>query len=682
LQCSENAPRAAPSFPDGEASVLRAVLAQLPGSSVSIFDHDLRILLAGGPGGAPFGLGREALEGEALEGEKLGESTAGESHKQLEQLYRLALSGTETSTEIRFGTAVCQVHVLPLTRRDGTVWAGLAVTRHVTDARMLDDAMQESERSHRLIAEHATEMFARLTPDAVYLWVSPASHILLGYSPEELVGRAATDFWIGDEVPSLHREGETEPAQTTVHRIRGADRTPRWVETTCKAVYDDRGHVREFITITRDVHERQTAMAHHEALLLAERQERQIAQAAVERLQAIQAVMDTALAKPDPDDFLKELLERIRWVLRGDTATLLLTSPDGRWLKVRACDGLLEEIDEKVCIAIGDGVIGRVATTLAPVIVDDMASVEVGSLFMLAPVRSLIGTPLMVDGNVIGVLHVGSTRPGRFDQRDLQLLNVVAERAAAAIERGRLFEQVRASHEQLHVLSRRLHEVQETERRHIARELHDEIGQSLSAVNMALQLALGETEMTVLQRRLGDCVGMVETAIGQVREMAVNLRPPVLELLGLVAALREYADRQAGLGCFEAHVSADALTQPLPPALESACFRVVQEAVTNVGRHAHATSVEITLRVRSGLLHVVICDDGRGFEVEEAQRRAERGESLGLLGMKERVLLCGGSFKVVSRPGHGTQIRASFAMDGARADDESAALRGAEWATA
>ena len=560
-----------------------------------------------------------------------------------------------------------------------------------------DNATQESERSRRLVAEHTTEMFARLTLDAVFLWVSPASHLLLGYSPEELVGRAASDFWVGDTLPSLrserrcHRPSDggsdggsieaLEPAPIAVHQIRGADQIPRWVETTCKAVYDECGQVQEYITITRDIHDRQMAMAHHGELLHAEREERRIAEAAVERLQVIQSVIDTALAKPDPDDFLQELLERIRWVLSGDTATLLLTSPDGRWLQVRARDGLLEDIDEKVCIAVGDGVVGRIASSRTPVIVDDLASVEVDSLFLLAPIRSLIGTPMMVDGNLIGVLHVGSSRPGRFRQHDLQLLNVVAERAAAAIERGRLFEQVRASHVQLHILSRRLLEVQEAERRHIARELHDDIGQTLSAVNMVLQRALGDTEMTILRSRLSDCAGMVETAIGQVRDMSVNLRPPVLELLGLVAALREYADRQAGIGRFEAHVSADALAENLPPALESVCFRVVQEAVTNVARHARATSVDITLRVRSGLLHVVVSDNGRGFNIDEAQRRAERGESLGLLGMKERVLLCGGSFKVRSRPGQGTRVRASFAMDDAKDAAGPTSLRGAKWST-
>ena len=154
------------------------------------------------------------------------------------------------------------------------------------------------------------------------------------------------------------------------------------------------------------------------------------------------------------------------------------------------------------------------------------------------------------------------------------------------------------------------------------------------------------------------------------RQMSVALRPPVLDVLGLVAALREYSDRVAQRSGFAVHVGADALTTRPPADVEIACFRVAQEALTNIARYAHATQVEIALRVRLGILHLLICDDGDGFDVEVAAEKSRRGESLGIVGMEERALLAGGTFQLHSRPAHGTQLRASFNMNRAVADEE------------
>jgi len=166
-------------------------------------------------------------------------------------------------------------------------------------------------------------------------------------------------------------------------------------------------------------------------------------QATVARLEAIEYVTEAALANLPLDQMLHELLRRIRQVLGGDAARLLLLTEDGRGLRVRAFDGLQTEAPEDLLIPVGRGFAGRIAASGQPAIIDDLSQVEVISPIVRSKLRSLIGVPLMVEGRVIGVVDVGSVRPRHFTDDDLRLLELVAARAALAIENARLLQQAR-----------------------------------------------------------------------------------------------------------------------------------------------------------------------------------------------------------------------------------------------
>jgi signal transduction histidine kinase len=213
----------------------------------------------------------------------------------------------------------------------------------------------------------------------------------------------------------------------------------------------------------------------------------------------------------------------------------------------------------------------------------------------------------------------------------------------------------------LQSLSSRMLEVQESERRHIARELHDEIGQALTAVKLHLQAALRRGGPETKQP-LEECVLIADQALEQVRNLSLNLRPSQLDDLGLVAALRWHVDRQAAVSGLGTEFRADELSERLEPALETACFRFVQEAMTNIVRHAQARHVWIEARRHNDRLRVSVRDDGKGFDVGAAMREAIARGSLGLLGMQERVGLAGGRLNVSSRPGEGTTIVAEFPL--------------------
>ncbi|NKE73397.1 PAS domain S-box protein [Candidatus Manganitrophus noduliformans] len=224
-------------------------------------------------------------------------------------------------------------------------------------------------------------------------------------------------------------------------------------------------------------------------------------------------------------------------------------------------------------------------------------------------------------------------------------------------ERKRAEDALTEYAKRLRSLSGQLLEAQETERRRIARELHDEIGQSLTAIKLQLH---GSKRLS--DRRMEECIQMVDQTLSQVRNLSLDLHPPELDELGLVATLRWHLDRQAHAANLISNFSADPLPARLPPDLEIACFRVAQEALTNVIRHAHAGEVSIELRQRENELHLTVEDDGEGFDVGAARSRAIQGTSLGLVGMQERAELAGGRLELDSAPGEGTQVRAIFQL--------------------
>jgi PAS domain S-box-containing protein len=226
-------------------------------------------------------------------------------------------------------------------------------------------------------------------------------------------------------------------------------------------------------------------------------------------------------------------------------------------------------------------------------------------------------------------------------------------------ERRRSEEALREYAQRLQVLSRSVVEVQEEERHHLARELHDEIGQVLSAVSVNLQALKAESD-DAGGPRLDESIRIVHHATEQVRDLSMDLRPLMLDQLGLVSTIRWYADRQAQRSDFALEFVMDSSGDRFPADLEIALYRVVQEALTNVCRHADARHVRLELRQSDEEVRLVIHDDGVGFDVAAAQKKGSRGESFGVFGMRERVELFGGQIEIESKSGQGTAIHVRF----------------------
>ena len=212
--------------------------------------------------------------------------------------------------------------------------------------------------------------------------------------------------------------------------------------------------------------------------------------------------------------------------------------------------------------------------------------------------------------------------------------------------------------------SRQVIAEQEAERRRISGELHDQVGQILTAVQMNLQSLQGKSTAPDIVDSLKKNIEMIDQAVGLVRDLSVDLRPMLLDDFGLVVTLRWYLDRQTkNLG-----VPADLNTRSLSEddrftsELETACFRIVQEGVANVAQHAHATRISVRLERTSSDLILLITDDGVGFDIRNLRNGAAGTITPGLRGMEERVQAMGGSIRIDSEPALGTQICARFPL--------------------
>jgi PAS domain S-box-containing protein len=228
-------------------------------------------------------------------------------------------------------------------------------------------------------------------------------------------------------------------------------------------------------------------------------------------------------------------------------------------------------------------------------------------------------------------------------------------------ERSRVEIALKQAKARMETLSRQLLAVGEAERLKIARELHDDIGQGLTAAKMAIEAAKEVGNASQRSLCLDDGIAVIGHLLQMVRALSLDLRPASLDELGLVTALRAHVVSQAQRSGLDISFEADELPRNTNGETEIACFRVAQEALNNILRHAHATRAEIALRRQNGEVRLSVSDNGRGFDADSAPAiEAETHSGFGLLSMRERVQLAGGRFAINSQPGAGTKIESIF----------------------
>jgi PAS domain S-box-containing protein len=286
-------------------------------------------------------------------------------------------------------------------------------------------------------------------------------------------------------------------------------------------------------------------------------------------------------------------------------------------------------------------------------------------------VRSMLVAPIQSRNRVIGTISSVSRQPYTFTAEDEHLITILASQAAMAIENAQLFDSQRRARavaelqrERLRELTQRIVSAQEEERLRISRELHDEAGQALTSLKISLDLIrVGlPPEQAALRDRLAGVAALADETMETLRTLAHDLRPPGLDAFGLNVALEglcyDYGART------ELAVNYSGVDLPeLPTAVALSIYRLVQEALTNIVKHAEAQQAHVSLARDEGQLCVVVTDDGKGFVSEAESEHPRRRGGIGLVSMRERAELLGGTLEITTAPGHGTRLTARIPLE-------------------
>lgn len=397
----------------------------------------------------------------------------------------------------------------------------------------------------------------------------------------------------------------------------------------------------------------QTAVALENARLYRETHQR------VDELTTLTMISQAITSSLDLKDTLTVITDHTIRLLDATAASVVLSDETRGDMWFQAASGGVPESVRGKRLPAGKGIVGWVIQRGESALVADVTKDERFFAHFDEETgfrtRSIICVPLQSGAKTTGAIEVMNKVSGPFNSEDLRLLTWLATPASIAIQNAQLFQEVQAKNDQLHSLSRRLVEVQETERRHIARELHDEAGQALTSLMVGLRLLEGDKESPdAVATRAAELRTVTNDISENLHRLAVNLRPASLDYLGLVAALRQYIEgfsRQYGI---EMHLDAVGFDEKrLSPSIETNLYRIVQEALTNVAKHAQAGRVDIFVEQRNSKVVIIVEDNGVGFDPEETKHQGR----LGILGIRERTEMLKGSLIVESTIGTGTTIQ-------------------------
>jgi len=447
----------------------------------------------------------------------------------------------------------------------------------------------------------------------------------------------------------LSRVFETGQSIHAVHSHWGSKTeqdSESWVEIVVSPIWDTNGRVTEVIELVRDITESKRLQAE---LLRTNRELvalNSIAHALSQSLDlrtTLQAVAET---------MLDALEAQVSWVKLADDAHRIQAVRPGLTLSAQSLDELIE-----TTFNIGSNESAATSASYSVVPSDDTNTQG-------QTIWQFIVTPLKLKGVILGTAGVATARRP-VDQQRIQLLDAIGNQIAVVVERCKLYEEVELARDLRGELLRKVITTQEEERLRIARELHDETGQTITALRLCLdRLALAPASSAEESRaRLAQALELCQRAEEEIDKLIFALRPALLDDLGLVEAIKFYAETRLKPAGTVVSFRAVGEERRLSEEKEAALFRVIQEGITNIAKHAHAKSAAIRLQFTTNQLVAQIEDDGCGFEMSQVVSSQDSKRGLGLLGMRERMSLIGGSLSIASRPGAGTRLKVVVPLD-------------------
>jgi PAS domain S-box-containing protein len=513
------------------------------------------------------------------------------------------------------------------------------------------NSLRHAESKYTRIVEAAIEGIVATDSAWTISYVNRRAASLFGRSMEELRGVSLMDLAAGPAAHAALRErmhddaGAAGPIEVPFARKEG---DPFWALVTFTATRTVDGAQEGLVLLLTDISE----LKRSEAEL--DRRYREIA-----AMQRLAAGLSQSL---DLSARLNNAVDTVLGIMGCECGCIYLLDEGGQELRLHSHRGLRSEEFPRIAARwpIGRGVTGGVAQTGNPVFIRDVADNPFFDhrIRDLEHVRGFAGVPLASGERVVGVMAIMHPLPLDFTPSEKMMLQTLGRQIGVSLENAYLTDMARERERQVRQLSIDLVQVQEEERRRFARELHDGLSQLLTTLRINTELALKHAAADPLatQRHLREVIALSAEAQTEAKEIAYNLRPAILDDFGLPAAIKVH------VGSFERRTGI-VVDLHLPPEevrfssiMETTIYRIIQELLTNVAKHAEATRVTMQLLLRNNIVALTVADNGRGFDVRRSLRPVDESPHYGLRNIRERVEFFAGMFRAESVPGAGTEI--------------------------
>ncbi|MGE5401233.1 MAG: PAS domain S-box protein [Ignavibacteriales bacterium] len=519
----------------------------------------------------------------------------------------------------------------------------IGTVRDITSQKQTEEKLRKSEEYFRSLIENSLDVKSILDSEGMFLYISPSINKMLGYDPEELIGKNLIRYTHPEDVTRLIKvfsKMARTPESIASVEFRIKDKFSKWhsIESIMKNMLGNPA-VNGIVINSRDITQRKDA------------------ENTIHTLLSISKKLNSTL---NVDVLIDALVEEAIKLTNSESGCSGLRTAEGMVCKKFFLNRIPHDFE--YCWTPGNGIPGRLLINKSPYVTNDAP----GDAAIFPEFRDKFSIKSAVyvailnsQGDVIGFLSVFNKKNDvLFTDSDKEKLTALSQLASTAIQNAIAYQkiqtaefQLKNSREQLRRLSAHTQSAREEERTRISREIHDELGQALTGLKMDLSWLDKKLQNDgLINQALADKINamysLINTTIKSVRKISSELRPGVLDYLGLTAAIewqaQEFQNR-TGITC---KIISMPRELELDQNFSTALFRIFQETLTNITRHANATAVEVSLRLNGGNIVLIIRDNGRGITDEEIINT----KSFGLLGMRERAYLLGGEFTI-----HGTQ---------------------------
>ncbi|MDH4137268.1 MAG: PAS domain-containing protein, partial [Anaerolineae bacterium] len=532
--------------------------------------------------------------------------------------------------------------------------------REIEERKGAEEALRESEETARVLLNAPTDVAALIDTGGIILDANETMARRFRRHVDELIGSCVWDLFPSDV--SERRKAHVSKVIQSGKPVRFEDeREGMWNDNVIYPVFDAQGKVKKVAALVRDITERRRA----------EEELRHYA----ERLKILREIDQAILAARSPEAIAQAALYHVRRLvpcLGGAVMILDFEAGEAIVLVAEVNGRLIVQTGTRLSLEESKGAeqfIESLRQGKVHVVEEDALAIPqpppVLQTLQAEGLRSVLNVPLVAEDELIGFLSLGAGSPGPFAAEHVDIACEVAGPLAIAVQQARLFEQVRVGRERLRRLAEQIVSAQEDERQRLSHALHDEAGQALTALGISLELIREDlpVEFGLLRQRIGDAAALADATMEQIRLLAQDLRPPALDAVGLNPTLeafcRDFARRT------QLSIDYLGLELPmLPEAVNICLYRFLQEALTNVAKHACASQVCVALRYDAETVSLSVEDDGRGFDRQARLSVLGWPMGIGLLGMQERLESLGGRLEIESQPGQGTRLVAHLPAGG------------------